>query len=284
MNEERKEMIKSGVIFTALVAALIACCIKLGVHIETREEAAAEPTITETVECGAVVWAPDPEATERASFEKTCTNTPTPTKGPKTSATPTFTATPTPEPTATSTPTPTPKPTKTPTPKPTKAPKQSGTVGTKTVPGGGHDWKPYARHTAITAKSSPQYRLQQIAKTDSNGLRYVYGPDGVKRYCVALPVYWAGGTLDDIGRCFDVTMRNGETIHCCLGDLKKPEHSQNGEGKFGAHGELLEFQVDQSKLPEIVRKCGDISRLGGAFEGEAATITVLDFYVDGFGG
>ena len=289
MNEEKRQMIISGVIFSLLVAALIAVCIKLGVHVETKQPAAAEPTITETIACGAVIPIEEsPAAAERASFAKTCTIAPTPTAAPRTTATPTFTATPSPEPTATSTPkptkTPTPKPTKTPTPKPTKAPKQSGTVGTKTVPSGGHDWKPYARHTAITAKSSPQYNLQQIAKTDSNGLRYVYDPNGVKRYCVALPVYWAGGTLADIGRCFDVTMQNGAVLHCCLGDLKKPEHSQNGEGKFGSRGELLEFQVDQNKLPDIVRKCGDISRLGGDFEGEAATISVLDLFIDGFGG
>lgn len=289
MNEEKREMIISGVIFSLLVAALIAVCIKLGVHVETKQPAAAEPTITETIACGEIIPIEEsPAAAERASFSKTCTNTPTPTKAPRTTATPTFTATPSPEPTATSTPkptkTPTPKPTKTSTPKPTKTPKQSGTVGTKTVPSGGHDWKPYARHTAITAKSSPQYRLQQIAKTDSNGLRYVYDPNGVKRYCVALPIYWAGGTLADIGRCFDVTMQNGAVLHCCLGDLKKPEHSQNGEGKFGSRGELLEFQVDQNKLPDIVRKCGDISRLGGDFEGEAATISVLDLFIDGFGG
>lgn len=283
MNEERKEMIKSGVIFTALVAALVIACIKLGVSIETAKPATAEPTITETIACGAII-----PIEESPAAAETCTNTPTPTQAPRTTATPTFTATPSPEPTATSTPkptkTPTPKPTKTPTPKPTKAPKQSGTVGTKTVPSGGHDWKPYARHTAITAKNSPQYRLQQIAKTDSNGLRYVYDEYGVKRYCVALPAYWAGGTFSDIGRCFDVTMQNGAVLHCCLGDLKQIEHSQNGEGKFGSRGELLEFQVEFSKLPKFMQHSSDISYFGGAFEGEAVEITVLDYFIPGFGG
>lgn len=247
------------------------------------QAAAAEEEDTQT---GRIVWAHTPTATDTPTPAPTATETPTPTKGPKTSATPTFTATPSPEPTNT----PTPKPTKTPTPKPTKTPTPAGekkttaAAGTKKVERGGHDWKPYARHTAITAKSSPQYALQKKAKTDDNGLRYVYDPEGVKRYCVALPVYWAGGTLEDIGRCFDVVMENGAILHCCLGDLKKREHSQNGAGKFGAHGELLEFQVDQSKLPDIVRKCGDISRLGGAFEGEAVEIRVFDLFIEGFGG
>ena len=278
----RKQMFFSGILFGTLVLTVITAAIKLGVHIE--ETPAAAPEVTDTIACGSIVPIEESQAAaERAAFEQTCTNTPTPTKGPKTSATPTFTATPSPEPTNTPTPKPTstPKPTKTPTPKPTK---KAGTVGSKKVPQGGHDWKPYARHTAITAKSSPQYALQKKAKTDDNGLRYVYDPEGVKRYCVALPVYWAGGTLEDIGRCFDVVMENGAVLHCCLGDLKKREHSQNGAGKFGAHGELLEFQVDQNRLPDIVRKCGDISRLGGAFEGEAVEIRVFDLFIEGFGG
>ena len=79
-------------------------------------------------------------------------------------------------------------------------------------------------------------------------------------------------------------MKNGATLHCVLGDLKKPEHSQNGEGKFGSRGELLEFQVDMNKLPDRVRKCGDVSKLGAAYEGEAVSITVLDFFLEGFGG
>ncbi|MBP5411488.1 MAG: hypothetical protein J6Y26_06245 [Lachnospiraceae bacterium] len=281
----RKEMFFSGLLFAALCLVCLVVVLKMGVHVEPAP--AAEPTVTETIACGEIIPIEDsPAAAERAAFTETCTNTPTPTATPEPTPTMTSTPTPTPEPTATNTPKPTstPKPTKTPTPKPTKAPSKPGTVGTKKVPQGGHDWKPYARHTAITAKSSPQYALQKIAKTDENGLRYVVDQYGTKRLCVALPVYWAGGTLSDIGRCFDVKMANGATLYCVLGDLKKIEHSQNGEGKFGANGELLEFQVEQSKLPEIVRKCGDISRLGGAYEGEAVEITVCDYFLDGFGG
>lgn len=277
----RKEMFFSGILFGALCLTILVVAIRLGIHIE--EAPAAETAVTEPTECGSIIPIEEsPAAAERALFEPTCTNTPTVTPEP----TPTVTNTPTPEPTATNTPKPTktPKPTNTPTPKPTNAPKKPGTVGTKKVPQGGHDWKPYARHTAITAKSSPQYALQKIAKTDENGLRYVVDQYGVKRLCVALPVYWAGGTLEDIGRCFDVKMANGATLHCVLGDLKKPEHSQNGEGKFGSKGELLEFQVDQNKLTEIVRKSGDISRFGGAFDGEAVEIKVLDYFIAGFGG
>lgn len=204
--------------------------------------------------------------------EPTGTNTPTQ----KPTATPT--EMPLPTPTATQKPTNMPKPTNTPQPtkKPTATPKTTyteGKAGTFSVPDGKHDWKPYARHTKITRKTSQQYKLQLIAKTDDNGLRYVT-VDGVKRYCVALPVYWAGGSPSDVGRCFDVHMKNGATLHCVLGDVKKIEDSQNGEGKFGSKGELLEFQVDIDKLPKHVH--GDISDLGGEFEGNADKIIVYD--------
>ena len=249
------------------------------------QAAAAEEEDTET---GRIVWAHTPTATDTPKPTRTPTPEHTATNTPE----PTATSTPTPEPTATSTPKPTntPKPTKTPTPKPTKAPTPTksqykpGTAGKQMVERGGHEWKPYARYTAITNKTSPQYKLQQKAKTDENGLRYVYDEDGVKRYCVALGVKWAGGTFEDIGRCFDVEMANGAILHCCLGDIKKVEHSQDGAGRFGSRGELLEFQVDQNKLPDIVRKSGDISRLGGAFEGEAVSITAYDAFIPGFGG
>lgn len=279
MNE-RKEMFFSGLTLAALFIAVLIVGLKMGISIEETpfEEI---PTVTETIACGSIIPIEEsPAAAERAALTEAATNTPTP------KPTATKAPTPTPKPTSTATPAPTstPKPTKTPTPKPTKAPVKTGTVGTKKVPTGGHDWKPYARHTEITAKSSPQYKLQKIAKTDSNGLRYVTDKNGIKRYCVALPVYWAGGSPSDIGRCFDVKMANGEVLHCVLGDVKQIKHSQNGEGKFGSRGELLEFQVEFSKLPKFMQNSSDISYFGGAFEGEAVEITVFDYFIEGFGG
>ena len=276
MMNERKEMFFSGLTLAALFIGVLIVGLKMGISIEETpfEEI---PTVTETIACGSIIPIEEsPAAAERAMQ----TPTPKPTRTPTPKPTATEAPTETPVPTATSTP----KPTKTPKPKPTKAPVKTGAVGTKKVPQGGHDWKPYARHTEITAKSSPQYKLQKIAKTDSNGLRYVTDKNEIKRYCVALPVYWAGGSPSDIGRCFDVKMSNGEILHCVLGDVKQIEHSQNGEGKFGSRGELLEFQVEFSKLPKFMQNSSDISYFGGAFEGEAVEITVLDYYIAGFGG
>ena len=285
MNEEdnnRREMIMSGILLAALIALFISICLELGVHIETAKPAAAEPTITETIVCGSII--PIEESPAAAEI---CTNTPTQTPAPRTTATSTFTTTPSPEPTATNTP----KPAKTPTPKPTKAaakisvPYPTGHPGMQTVDHPEkHQWKPYARYTKITAKGSREYKLQQIAETAENGLRVVTDPEGVRRYCIALEPLWAGGQSVDIGRCIDLKMANGSTLHCVLGDCKKTEHSQNGEGRYGGHGELVEFIADQPALPEIVRKCGDVSRISAEFAGAVVSVTVLPLYIEGFGG
>lgn len=286
MNEEdnnRREMIMSGILLAALIALFISICLELGVHIETNapkaaaaeEDAAPEPIRTNTsTPTAAATATPEPV---RASFGKICTIAPTATN------------TPTPAPTATNTP----KPTKTPTPKPTKAaakssdfvPYPTGHPGTQTVDNPEkHTWKPYARYTKITAKGSREYKLQQIAETAENGLRVVTDPEGVRRYCIALEPLWAGGQSVDIGRCIDLKMANGSTLHCVLGDCKKTEHSQNGEGRYGGHGELVEFIADQPALPEIVRKCGDVSRISAEFAGAVVSVTVLPLYIEGFGG
>ena len=240
----------------------------------------AEPTPTDTIH---IVFIDDLPV---AVPSDVTTPTATPTMTPRATYTPTSTEAPTATPTTAATATPTRKPTNTPTPtkKATVTPKKdysSAPAGTYSVQRGGHAWKPYARYTAITAKASRQYKLQQIAKTDENGLRYVIDSEGVKRYCVALGAAWAGGSPSDIGRCFDVKMENGATLRCVLGDVKKPEHSEKGEGRFGSKGELLEFQADQKKLPESVKNSGDVSKLGGAFEGEAVEITIYNSNVLG---
>lgn len=221
----------------------------------------------------------------------TATPTPTVTVAPTPTATPSPTevpATPTRKPTekpskpkVTNTPTPTKKPVKT----QNIVPYPTGKVGTQyTDDPDGHVWKPYARYTAITAKGTAEYRLRNMESTASNGLRIVKDPKGVWRYCIALEPQWAGGQSVDIGRCIDIKMTNGAVLHCVLADCKKHEHSLNREGRYGSKGELIEFIVDEKKLPEMVRKTGDVSYVSKDFVGGIVSVTVLDMYIEGFGG
>lgn len=220
------------------------------------------------------------------------TNTPIPTNTPTVTPSPTPTPTdiPTPSPTNTPKPTkkPTPKPTKTPTPKPSNSskivPYPTGKVGTQyTDDKNAHTWKPLARYQAITKKNSVEYKLMKKEKTDSNGLRYLVDPNGVKRYCIALEPQWAGGQSVDIGRCVDIQMTNGAVLHCVLCDCKRHEKSWNKEGRYGSKNELIEFIVDLDKVSQKVRAHGDASYVSKEFEGGIISITVLDLYIEGFG-
>lgn len=197
--------------------------------------------------------------------------------------TPTPTVTHTQAPTATLTPTPTNSPT--PTLKPTESPRSASerVIGERYCEvNGTHGWKPLAWYTAVNDRSMPQWRLQQIAKTAENGVRVVQDANGEWRYCVALPVYWAGGTHYDIGGCMDIYMANGAVLKCVLGDTKRIRKSVNGEGKYGiGHNEVIEVQCDLSKIPPYALQRGDASFIGAEWEGEVTKIVVLDMFIGG---
>ena len=198
-------------------------------------------------------------------------NTPTPSETPQK-------ATEAPSPTeVVNSPTPTVTPTNTP------VPVAQGVVGEKYCEVNGmHGWKPLAWYTACDDRSATQWRLQQIAKTGENGVRVVLDPNGEWRFCVALPVYWAGGTHYDIGRCIDIYMANGAVLKCVLGDTKRVRKSVNGEGKYGiGHNEVIEVQCDLSKIPPYALQRGDASYISPEWEGDVYKIVVLDMFIGG---
>lgn len=189
-----------------------------------------------------------PTPTQRASFEKTCTLAPTPTETPL----PTPTNTPAPTNTPTKAPTPTRKPTERPnTPTPTKAP----TPTQKPLTGDLREqstWKPYERYWKINKKDSAQYKLQQKAYTGDYGIRMVDG-----RYCVALGTGWA----TKIGTKLDIYMDTGEIIPVILGDAKRDEHCDPSHRIAQEKREVIEFIVDETKIPDKVKGCGNFDCL-----------------------
>ena len=280
MGKERTPLVKKyilGSIVMLLLTVIISCS-------NATEVQQADILPTPTIELHlTVIPLPTETPTPSPTDIPTPTNTPIPTLSPFYTPSPTVT----PKPTKT----PTPKPTKTPTPKPTKKAESNGIVAYPTGAVGtqytddpnGHTWKPLARYTAISKKNSVEYKLREKERTDENGLRYLIDPNGVKRYCIALEPQWAGGQSVDIGRCVDVLMTNGATLHCVLCDCKRHEKSWNKEGRYGSKGELLEFIVDLSKVSKKVKDNGDASYVSKEFEGGVTSITVLDLYIEGFG-
>lgn len=111
-------------------------------------------------------------------------------------------------------------------------------------------WMPY---TAITLKSSAQYKLQHnAAYTGKYGVRMVDG-----RYCVAI-----GGRFKcSIGQYFDVILKNGRVIRCIKGDEKANCDTDSSNTYTTGSGCSTEFIVDSSTLIQEVRNSGSLSSI-----------------------
>ena len=110
-------------------------------------------------------------------------------------------------------------------------------------------FKSYMPYTAITSKNSPQYKLQQKAYSDKNGLRK-YG----KYYLVAMGQYYG-----KVGDKFKVTLSSGQVFYAMIGDSKQFKHTGEGSGMIGADNkDMFEFIVDYSCLNKEIRKMGNV--------------------------
>lgn len=123
-------------------------------------------------------------------------------------------------------------------------------------------FKSYTDYHCLS-RSSAQWKLQEKAYTDENGLRKIGDA-----YLVALGSYY-GKTL---GTKYKVTLSSGKTITVMLCDFKSDRHT-DGSHRYTAHnGCALEFYVDTDKLPSSARRAGSI----GAINGFGGTITNIE--------
>ena len=101
------------------------------------------------------------------------------------------------------------------------------------------EFKSYMRYTAVTSKSSPQYKLlnSEDAYTDDNGLRLYKG-----RYCIAM----GSGFADKIGTKIDLILSNGTILQCILGDQKANCDTTKNNMCCKSNGSIAEFIVDYS--------------------------------------
>lgn len=79
------------------------------------------------------------------------------------------------------------------------------------LPGVDTAFKTYMDYRAITDKESVQYDLQQLAYTDSQGIRRIDGD-----VCVALGT----GYADKCGERFEITLDSGNSFTAIVGDIK----------------------------------------------------------------
>lgn len=128
-------------------------------------------------------------------------------------------------------------------------------------------FKSYMDARLITSKNSAQYKLKSEYELDDSG---IYMIDG--RYACAIGSYYT----TEIGTKFDVVMVSGEVIPCILADCKADEHTDSLGQYTTSNDSIVEFIVHSPTLiPNISNRwgnTGDVSTLGGIFEGEIAYI------------
>ena len=128
-------------------------------------------------------------------------------------------------------------------------------------------FKSYMSYTAITSKSSPQYKLQQSTYTGTYGIRQ-YGD----RYCVAIGTAFNA----DVGTYLDLILTNGTVIPCIVADIKADRHTDSNNMITIANGCLTEFIVDSSALNKNAKSMGDISYCNEDWNSRVEKIRVYD--------
>ena len=115
-----------------------------------------------------------------------------------------------------------------------------------------NDFKSYMPYTAITNKSSMQYKLQQQASTDADGIRCIDS-----KPTVAVGTGW-GVKVGDIVL---ITCENGKSFEAVIGDIKADIHTDSDNKTTMSNGCRCEFIVDMNSLNITVKSRGNIAVL-----------------------
>lgn len=152
------------------------------------------------------------------------------------------------------------------TPKPVQEP--PSTSYTAPQHSGFKSWLPHRRQNGdnMFASWSTQYKLQLKANTSPNGLRKYKD-----RYLIALGSYYT----ETIGTYVDLIMEDGTVIKCILGD-QKADKDTDTFNQVHNDGSLVEFLVDRTRIPHIVKQRGDVSFVDESFNQKVAYIKVYD--------
>ena len=130
---------------------------------------------------------------------------------------------------------------------------QTRTYNTKTTTKtSSKDFKSYMPYTAITNKASKQWKLQQLAYTDANGLRCING-----RPMVAVGTGWGLS----VGNIALITCDNGNKFEVVIGDIKANIHTLADNKTTLSNNCRCEFIVDSKKLNSKVRSSGNVAVL-----------------------
>ena len=113
----------------------------------------------------------------------------------------------------------------------------------------------YLPHDKITRKGSKQLAYVVLGKPDENAM-YKYQD----KFMVAMGSYYG-----ELGTCFKVTMSEGGTIEIIMTERKADKDTDKNNQYCIHNGSVLEFIVDEIKLPKEIRENSQIQKLIGGF-------------------
>ena len=135
-------------------------------------------------------------------------------------------------------------------------------------------FKTYMDYRCITDTDSMQYKLQQNAWTDEDGLRRLG-----EAYMVAMGTYYA----DECGKTFEITFDTDEKILVVVGDIKEDCHTDktnryspvyDNNGNF-ISANVLEFIVDTDVLSRHTKRLGTVEYCGN-LQGNIVSIVAIE--------
>ena len=125
-----------------------------------------------------------------------------------------------------------------------------------TIASGASSFKSYMNYRCITNRSSLQYKMQQQAYTDENGLRKIG-----EYYCVAMGTYYG-----NLGDKLYVETDEGASWKVILADIKSDSHTDSTHRYTLANRCMMEFIVETESMPSSIRSSGTVNGLG--FQGK----------------
>lgn len=142
------------------------------------------------------------------------------------------------------------------------------------IPAYDTSFKTYMDYRCITNENSDQYKLQQLAWTDEDGLRRLGDT-----YLVAMGTYYA----EECGKVFEVEFDTGEIIMVVVGDIKADSHTDinnqyspvyDNEGNM-ISANVLEFIVDTQEMARKAKRLGSVETCAN-LQGNIKSITAVD--------
>ena len=140
-------------------------------------------------------------------------------------------------------------------------------IGTEKDVPSNNSFKSYMDADTITSRNTDQYKLK--AKYVIDEQTGIWTVD--ERYCIAVGSYYT----QSIGTYIDVVMENGSTLHCILGECKR-NRDTDYTNRQNPNGSVVEFIVNTSSMPSMVRKMGNCSYACEEMKGEIKSIIVYE--------